>query len=209
MVRMAQDFNMRMPLIDGQGSFGSLTSPAPAAMRYTEARLEALSMELLRDIDKNTVSWSKNFDDTLDEPDILPGRFPNLLVNGASGIAIGFSMNIPPHNLAETINASIAYIDNPDITTREMMKIIKSPDFPTGGYIIAGEELRQAYETGKGKIMIRAKIHIEGGDGEKKNIVVTEIPYQVNKARLQQKILEVRESKISVIPLSAASSTIY
>lgn len=194
MVRMAQDFNMRMPLIDGQGSFGSLTSPAPAAMRYTEARLEALSMELLRDIDKNTVSWSKNFDDTLDEPDILPGRFPNLLVNGASGIAIGFSMNIPPHNLTEVIDGCIALIDNPRMKLDELLTIIKGPDFPTGGFIVGGQDLYNIYETGQGKIVMRGRAEIENS-GSQQCIIITEVPGGVSPNGLMSRISDLREKK--------------
>ncbi len=199
MVRLAQDFNLRAPLVDGHGNFGSVDGDSAAAMRYTEVKMAPLALEMLRDLEKNTVPWMYNYDDSLQEPVLLPSRFPNILVNGASGIAVGLSTNIPPHNLAETINGAIAYIDNPDITLDEMMKIIKAPDFPTGGYVIGGSELKQAYETGKGKITIRSKIHIEGDSGEKKNIVITEIPYQVNRAKLQQKILEVRESKKDIL----------
>ena len=199
MVRLAQDFNLRATLVDGQGNFGSIDGDGAAAMRYTEAKMTPLALEMLRDLEKDTVPWMLTYDDSQEEPVLLPSRFPNILVNGATGIAVGLATNIPPHNLAEAINGAIAYIDNPDISLDEMMKVVKAPDFPTGGYIIGKEELRQAYETGKGKIIIRAKIHIEGGDGEKKNIVVTEIPYQVNKARLQQKILEIRESKKDIL----------
>ena len=199
MVRLAQDFNLRAPLVDGHGNFGSVDGDSAAAMRYTEVKMAPLALEMLRDLEKNTVPWMYNYDDSLQEPVLLPSRFPNILVNGASGIAVGLSTNIPPHNLAETINGAIAYIDNPDITLDEMMKVIKAPDFPTGGYVIGGSELKQAYETGKGKITIRSKIHIEGDSGEKKNIVITEIPYQVNRAKLQQKILEVRESKKDIL----------
>ncbi|MBR2909770.1 MAG: DNA topoisomerase 4 subunit A [Clostridia bacterium] len=199
MVRLAQDFNLRATLVDGQGNFGSIDGDGAAAMRYTEAKMTPLALEMLRDLEKDTVPWMLTYDDSQEEPVLLPSRFPNILVNGATGIAVGLATNIPPHNLAESINGAIAYIDNPDISLDEMMKIIKAPDFPTGGFIVGKEELRQAYETGKGKIIIRAKVHIEGGDGEKKNIVVTEIPYQVNKAKLQQKILEVRESKKDVL----------
>lgn len=194
MVRLAQDFNMGATLVNGHGNFGSVDGDPAAAMRYTEARLEPLAMELLRDLEKNTVHFSPNFDDSLKEPDLLPGRFPNLLVNGASGIAVGLATNIPTHNLGETIDGVIAYIDNPDITLKEMMKIIPAPDFPTGGYIIA-HELKQAYETGKGKISIRARISVEGGENDKKNIVVTELPYQVNKAQLLRKIASLKEEK--------------
>ncbi len=197
MVRMAQPFNMGAVLVDGHGNFGSVDGDGAAAMRYTEARLTPLALELLRDIDKNTVRWSNNFDDTLTEPDILPGRFPNLLVNGATGIAVGLATNIPPHNLMETIDGVIAYIDNPRIALKEMMKIIKGPDFPTGGIIIP-TELAQAYETGKGKIQIRAKMHIEN-DGDKKIIVIDEIPYGVNKAQLLESIIKAREDKKGVL----------
>ena len=195
MVRMAQDFNMREVLVDGHGNYGSVDGDGAAAMRYTEARMAPLSLEVLRDLDKNTVDWTLNFDDSLQEPVTLPCRFPNILVNGANGIAIGLATNIPTHNLGEVISGAIAMIENPDITLDELMKIIPGPDFPTGGYIIAGDELRQAYETGKGKILIRAKVHVEGKTGEKKNIVITELPYQVNKAKLLQRILEVRDNK--------------
>lgn len=199
MVRMAQSFNMGACLIDGHGNFGSIDGDSPAAMRYTEARLSPLALELLRDLDKNTVKWSCNFDDTLMEPDMLPGRFPNLLVNGASGIAVGLSTNIPPHNLMESIDGVIAYIDNPHIKLSEMMKIIKGPDFPTGGYIIGGEELVKAYETGKGKIIMRAKLHIENGENDRKLIVIDELPFQVNKAQLLQSIIDRREEKKGVL----------
>ena len=192
MVRMAQTFSMNEPLVLGHGNFGSIDGDSAAAMRYTEAKLTPLAMEMLRDLDKNTVRWILNFDDTLKEPAMLPGRFPNLLVNGTSGIAVGVATNIPPHNLNEVIEGVVAYIDNPKITLDEMMKIIKGPDFPTGGIIIAGEELKQAYETGKGKIILRAKTHFEE-KGDKKSIVITEVPYQTNKAALLQKIAELRE----------------
>ncbi len=195
LVRLAQPFNMNAPLVDGQGNFGSVDGDGAAAMRYTEARLTALSLELLRDLDKDTVRWSCNFDDTLKEPDMLPGRFPNLLVNGASGIAVGLATNIPPHNLAETIDGVCAYIDKPSISLKEMMKIIKGPDFPTGGYVIGGEELVKAYETGKGKVTLRAKLHIESDDNDKKLIVIDELPYQVNKSALLESILKLKEEK--------------
>lgn len=197
MVKMAQPFNMGAILVDGHGNFGSVDGDGAAAMRYTEARLAPLALELLRDIDKNTVRWSWNFDDSILEPDILPGRFPNLLVNGAMGIAVGLATNIPPHNLMETIDGVIAYIDNPKITLKEMMKIIKGPDFPTGGVLIP-TELTKAYETGKGKVQIRAKMHIEI-DGDKKMIVIDEIPYNVNKAQLLENIIKVREEKKGVL----------
>ena len=192
MVRMAQNFSMNEPLVLGHGNFGSVDGDSAAAMRYTEAKLTPLAMEMLRDLDKNTVRWVLNFDDTLKEPAMLPGRFPNLLVNGTSGIAVGVATNIPPHNLNEVIEGVVAYIENPKISLDEMMKIIKAPDFPTGGIIITGEELKTAYETGKGKIVLRAKVHLEE-KGDKKSLVITEIPYQVNKAQLLQKIAELRD----------------
>jgi len=199
MVRLAQPFNMKETLVDGQGNFGSVDGDSAAAMRYTEARMTPIALEILRDLDKNTVDWMLTYDDSMQEPKTLPCRFPNVLVNGASGIAVGLATNIPTHNLSECIAGACALIDNPDMTLKEMMKIIKAPDFPTGGYIIAGEELEKAYETGKGKILIRAKAHIEGGEGDKKNIVITELPYQVNKAVLLQKIAELRESKKDIL----------
>ena len=201
MVRMSQDFILRAPLVDGHGNFGSVDGDSAAAMRYTEARMTPLAMELLRDLEKDTVRWGLNFDDTLKEPDVLPGRFPNLLVNGASGIAVGVATNIPPHNLGEVIDGVVAYIENPNITLDQMMKIIKGPDFPTGGELIFGDGLRSAYETGKGKIIIRAKVGIEQ-NGDKQSLVITELPYQVNKALLLQKIAELKEKnkdKLSVI----------
>ena len=194
MVRMAQDFNMGKTLVNGHGNFGSVDGDPAAAMRYTEARLEPIALELLRDIEKNTVPFSLNFDDSLKEPDMLPGRFPNLLVNGASGIAVGLATNIPPHNLGEAIDGVVSYIDNPRITLEGMMKHIPAPDFPTGGYIIANE-LTQAYKTGKGRITLRAKIRVEAGEADKKLIVITELPYQVNKSALLRKIAELREEK--------------
>lgn len=187
MVRLAQDFNMREVLVDGHGNFGSVDGDGAAAYRYTEARLAPLALELLKDIDKNTVRWSKNYDDTRDEPDILPGRFPNLLVNGATGIAVGLATNIPTHNLGECVDACCALIDNPKMTTTELMQYIKGPDFPTGGIVLGGEGLQTAYETGRGKIIIRAKTHIEK-DKDKDIIVVDEFPYGVNKAELLKKI---------------------
>ncbi|MBR2984432.1 MAG: DNA topoisomerase 4 subunit A [Clostridia bacterium] len=194
LVRLAQPFNMNKPLVEGQGNFGSIDGDSAAAMRYTEAKMSPMALELLRDIDKETVPFSLNFDDTLPEPDMLPGRFPNLLVNGTNGIAIGLATNIPPHNLGEVVDGIVAMIENPKISLDEMMTIIKAPDFPTGGIIVCGEELRTAYETGKGKITIRARVKIEK-DGDKKSIVVTEIPYQVNKTALLLKVAEYRETK--------------
>ena len=195
MVRLAQTFNMRMTLVDGQGNFGSVDGDDAAAMRYTEAKMAPLALEMLRDLEKNTVDWQLNFDDTLQEPVTLPARYPNLLVNGASGIAVGLATNIPTHNLAEVINGAVALIDNRNISTAELMKYIKAPDFPTGGYIIAGEELKQAYETGRGKIYLRAKIHIETASNGAPVIVITELPYQVNKAKLLQRIVELKDIK--------------
>ena len=194
MVRMAQDFNMRMTLVNGHGNFSSVDGDSAAAMRYTEARLEPLALELLRDIDKETVPFSFNFDDSLLEPDILPGRFPNLLVNGANGIAVGLATNIPTHNLGEVIDGVCAYIDNPRISLNEMMKIIPGPDFSTGGYIIKNE-LHQAYETGKGRITLRARYSVENGENGKKQIIFTELPYQTNKAELLRKIMILKEEK--------------
>ena len=195
LVHLAQDFNMRMPLINGHGNFGTVDGDSPAAYRYTEARLENIALELLRDIDKDTVNFSLNFDDSLTEPDTLPGRFPNLLVNGASGIAVGLATNIPPHNLGEVINGTVAYIDNPKISLKEMMKFIPAPDFSTGGYIMADGELEEAYKTGRGKIKIRARVNIEKDTGDKQNLVITELPYQVNKAELLKKISEMRDER--------------
>ncbi|MGI6140354.1 MAG: DNA gyrase subunit A [Caldicoprobacterales bacterium] len=199
MVRMAQNFNMRYPMIDGHGNFGSIDGDPAAAMRYTEARMTPLALELLRDIEKNTVSFSLNFDDSLKEPDVLPGRFPNLLVNGSSGIAVGLATNIPPHNLGEVIDGVIALIDNPRITTEQLSNIIAGPDFPTGGIIIGKEEIQKAYETGKGKILLRAKVETERLSGGKKQLVITELPYQVNKAALLEKILKLSEARKGVL----------
>lgn len=199
MVRLAQTFSMKEVLIDGHGNFGSVDGDSAAAMRYTEAKLAPLALEMLRDIDKDTVRWSMNYDDSKLEPDMLPGRFPNLLVNGATGIAVGLATNIPTHNLAETIDGCIAIIDNPNISLNEMMQFIKAPDFPTGGIILGLDEVKQAYETGKGKIIVRAKTHIEEEKGDKKTIVITEFPYQVNKASLLQKIVELKEKYKDVL----------
>lgn len=195
MVRMAQDFNMQAPLVNGHGNFGSVDGDSAAAMRYTEARLTPLAMELLRDIEKDTVPFRLNFDDTLKEPDMLPGRFPNLLVNGASGIAVGIATNIPPHNLGESIDAVIAQMDKSDISVASLMKKIKGPDFPTGGLLMDMSDLERAYETGRGKVVIRAKAHIEPQKNGKKLIIVTELPYQVNKASALEKILKLSEEK--------------
>ena len=195
LVRLAQDFSMRGTLVDGHGNFGSVDGDSAAAMRYTEARMTPLAMLMLKDIDKDTVPFRLNFDDTLKEPDMLPASFPNLLVNGAGGIAVGLATNIPPHNLRESINAVIAQIDNPDITVDELMQIILAPDFPTGGILLNTPELRAAYETGRGKLLLRAKTHIEDGTAGRKLIVITEIPYQVNKSAMLEKILRLSEEK--------------
>jgi DNA gyrase subunit A len=199
MVRMAQDFNMRYLLVEGQGNFGSVDGDPAAAMRYTESRLSKLALELLRDIDKETVNFVPNYDGRKEEPMVLPSRFPNLLVNGSGGIAVGMATNIPPHNLREVIDGVIAMIDNPNITVQDLMKIIKGPDFPTAGEILGVSGIRRAYETGRGSIVMRAKTMIEEEKG-KPRIIVTEIPFQVNKARLVEKIAElVREKKIDGI----------
>ena len=192
MVRMAQPFSMRMKLVDGHGNFGSSDGDPPAAMRYTEARMSPLALELLRDLDKDTVTWSPNFDDSMEEPNMLPGRFPNLLVNGASGIAVGLATNIPSHNMGEAIDAVVAVIDNPKITTAELLKVIHGPDFPTGGFVIPVDSMESIYETGKGKLKLRARLHIED-DGGKKNIVITEMPYQVSKAEVLKAVAKLRD----------------
>lgn len=198
MVRMAQDFNMRVPLVDGHGNFGSMDGDGAAAMRYTEARMTNAAMQLLRDLDKDTVKFSLNFDDTLKEPDLLPGRFPNLLINGSNGIAVGLTTSIPPHNPGEAIDAVIARLNNPDISVSELMKLIPCPDFPTGGYLINSPEIKTAYETGRGKLINRAKTHFEQLKNGKTNIVITEFPYQVNKAAALEKILQLVQSKKTV-----------
>lgn len=193
MVKLAQPFNTRMLLVDGHGNFGSVDGDSAAAMRYTEARMTPFALEMLRDIDKDTVPMTLNFDDSLEEPELLPSRVPNLLVNGANGIAVGLATNIPTHNLGEAIDGIVAYIENKDITLEEMMKYIPAPDFPTGGIIVDNQGIYDAYSTGRGRIVVRAKIHTEK-EGERTNIVVTEIPYQVNKALLLARINELREN---------------
>lgn len=195
MVRMAQDFNYRWPLVDGHGNFGSIDGFKAAAYRYTEARLSKISLELLRDINKDTVDFSPNFDGTKKEPVVLPSRFPNILVNGTMGIAVGMATNIPPHNLVEVINGCIAKIDNPDITVDELMNFIKGPDFPTGGVVLGNSGIRKAYETGRGTVVIRAKAFIEEHNGRQR-IIINEIPYQVNKTSLIQKIADLVRNKI-------------
>ena len=203
LVHMAQDFSMRCPLVDGHGNFGSIDGDGAAAMRYTEARMTPLAMEMLRDIEKDTVPFRLNFDDTLKEPDMLPARFPNLLVNGAGGIAVGLATNIPTHNLGEAVRAVIAQMENPDITLDELMQILPGPDFPTGGIVLNNEEIRRGYETGKGKLTLRARVHVEDGASGRKLLVITEIPYQVNKAAMLEKIQKLSEEK------KAALSGIY
>jgi len=195
LVRMAQDFSLRYPLVDGHGNFGSVDGDAPAAMRYTEARMSKIATEMLRDINKDAVDFKPNFDDHEIEPVVLPSRFPNLLVNGSSGIAVGMATNIPPHNLNETINGIIQTIDNPDIDINELMEYIKGPDFPTGGIILGKKGIRDAYMTGRGRIVVRAVTDIETYNHNRQRIVVTELPYQVNKARLLEKIDQLVKDK--------------
>jgi len=200
LVRMAQDFSSRCELIDGHGNFGSVDGDSPAAMRYTECRLSKLSMELLKDIDKETVDFVPNFDESLQEPDVLPSRFPNLLVNGSTGIAVGMATNIPPHNLGEVIDAATLIIDDPEIELIELMKTLRGPDFPTGGIIMGKTGIREAYETGRGGIRVRGKAETEELRAGKTSLIVTELPFQVNKAKLTEKIAElVREKKLAEI----------
>jgi DNA gyrase subunit A len=200
MVRMAQDFNMRYPLVDGQGNFGSVDGDAAAAYRYTEARLTRLAEEMLADIDKETVDFVPNFDDTTVEPSVLPTKVPNLLINGSAGIAVGMATNIPPHNLGEVVDGLVMLIDNPEATVPELMTVIKGPDFPTAGFIHGLEGIRQAYVTGRGIVQMRARASIEEMKGDRECIVVTELPYQVNKRRLLERIAElVQEKKITGI----------
>lgn len=195
MVRMAQDFSMRYPLIDGHGNFGSIDGDGAAAMRYTEARMSKIALELLRDFNKDTVDFRPNFDETLKEPVVLPSRFPNLLVNGSSGIAVGMASSIPPHNIGEVINGTIAYIDNPDIDIHGLMRYIKGPDFPTGAIIVGKENIKNAYATGRGFVKVKSKVEIEELKNNKSRIVVSELPYQVNKARLIEKIADLVKDK--------------
>src|SRR5246500_547297 len=195
MVRMAQSFSMRYTLVDGQGNFGSVDGDMPAAMRYTEARLARIAEELLADIERETVDFVPNFDETEKEPVVLPTRILNLLVNGASGIAVGMAPNIPPHNLREVIDATIAMIEKPDLTLKEAMKFVPGPDFPTGGYIAGREGIEQAYKTGRGSFTMRAKAAIEEASKDRENIVITQIPYQVNKARLIERVAELVSNK--------------
>lgn len=200
MVRMAQEWSLRYPLVDGQGNFGSMDGDNPAAMRYTEARLKKIAEEMLADLDKETVEFKLNFDDTLEEPTVLPSKIPNLLVNGASGIAVGMATNMPPHNLSEVIDGTIAYIDDHSITIPDLMKLIKAPDFPTGGVIYGYEGVKEAYETGRGRIVMRGEAKIETLDNGREQIIVTSVPYQVNKAEMIKRTAElVNEKKIEGI----------
>ena len=195
MVRMAQDWSLRYPLVDGQGNFGSVDGDSPAAMRYTEARLKKIAEEMLADIDKNTVDFRLNFDDSLEEPTVLPAAIPNLLINGASGIAVGMATNMPPHHLGEVIDATIAYIDNREITVQEMMQFVKAPDFPTGGIIYGYQGVKEAFETGRGRVVMRAKSEIEQADNGRERIIISEIPYMVNKAEMIRKTAELINDK--------------
>ncbi|HHT28468.1 MAG TPA: DNA gyrase subunit A [Firmicutes bacterium] len=195
MVRMGQDFSYRYMLVDGHGNFGSIDGDPPAAMRYTEARLSRLALEMLRDIDKDTVDFYPNFDESLEQPRVLPGRIPNLLINGATGIAVGMSTNIPPHNLNEVIDALVLMIDKPDVTIKEIMKVIKGPDFPTGAVIVGRDGIEEAYNTGRGRVVMRARVNIETERNNRQRIVVTEIPYMVNKAQLVERIAMLHNEK--------------
>ena len=195
MVRMAQDFTMRLVLIDGQGNFGSMDADPPAAMRYTEARLAKPAAALLDDIDKDTVDWRPNYDESIDEPQVLPAQYPNLLVNGGGGIAVGMATNIPPHNLGEIIDACLALIDRPDLETAELMEIVQGPDFPTGGIVLGRAGIHQAYTTGRGSIVIRGRCYVEEVRKDRQAIIVTEVPYQVNKARMIERMADVVKEK--------------
>ena len=197
MVRLAQDFSMRYPLVDGHGNFGSVDGDPPAAYRYTEARMSKLCNEMLRDIDKDTVAWDPNFDESRKEPRVLPSRFPNLLVNGSSGIAVGMATNIPPHNLTEVINACVCILENPEAELADLMEYIKGPDFPTRGIIMGRSGIRAAYATGRGKITVRARTEIEEYGHERYRIIVTELPYQVNKSRLVENKNDLRSNSVS------------
>ena len=195
MVRLAQDFSLRYPLVDGQGNFGSVDGDPPAAYRYTEARMSRMAVEMLTDIEKDTIDWDPNFDETKKEPSVLPCRFPNLLVNGSQGIAVGMATNIPPHNLSEVIDGCIAYIDDPDIDLPGLMEHIKGPDFPTAGIIMGRSGIRAAYATGRGKITLRGRATIEETKNGRTQIIITEIPYMVNKARLIENMAELVKDK--------------
>src|SRR5246127_1839513 len=195
LVRLAQDWNMRYTLIDGQGNFGSNDGDPPAAMRYTEARLAKITEDILADLEKETVDFIPNFDQTREEPVVLPSRIPNLLVNGASGIAVGMATNIPPHNLREIVEAAVLLIERPDTPLKEILKIVPGPDFPTGAYIAGREGIEAAYRTGRGSFIMRAKAAIEQATKDRENIVITEIPYQVNKSRMIERIAELVQNK--------------
>jgi DNA gyrase subunit A len=200
MVRMVQDFSLRYPLVNGQGNFGSVDGDSPAAMRYTEARLMRISDEILRDLDKNTVDFTSNFDDSLQEPTVMPAYLPSLLLNGASGIAVGMATNIPPHNLTEVVNGLVAMIDKPEITNEELIEYVSAPDFPTGGIIFGYEGVKSAYTTGRGKVVIRARANVETHKNDRESIIITELPFQVNKANLIEKIADlVRDGKVQDI----------
>ncbi|MGA1435195.1 MAG: DNA gyrase subunit A, partial [Candidatus Kapaibacteriota bacterium] len=195
MVRLAQEWSMRYPLVDGQGNFGSIDGDPPAAMRYTETKLASLAMETLRDIDKDTVDFKPNFDDSLEEPSVLPTSLPTLLVNGAGGIAVGMATNIPPHNLSEIVDGLQALIKNPEVTIPELMEHVKAPDFPTGGIIYGYEGVKDAFMTGRGRVVVRAKASVEATK-TKETIVITELPYQVSKASLIEKIADLVRAKV-------------
>jgi DNA gyrase subunit A len=208
LVRMAQDFSLRYTLVDGQGNFGSIDGDAAAAMRYTECRLERLTSSLLADIDKETVDFVPNYDEKEFEPSVLPARIPNLLVNGSAGIAVGMATNVPPHNLREVIDAIVALIDDPELGIDALMRHIPGPDFPTAGIINGAAGIVEAYKTGRGRILVRAKADIETDDNGREAIIVSELPYQVNKARLIEKIADlVKEKLIEASPSCATSPT--
>ena len=200
MVRMAQNFNYRYMLVDGHGNFGSIDGDGAAAMRYTEARMAKITQELLQDIDKDTIDFRKNFDDSLDEPIVLPAKLPHLLLNGTAGIAVGMATNIPPHNLGELVDGINSLIDDPDISIAELASRIKGPDFPTGGVINGTEGIYEAYSTGRGKVVMRGKVEIEEKKNGREAIIIRELPYQVNKAKLIERVAElVRDKKITGI----------
>ncbi|MCL2550384.1 MAG: DNA gyrase subunit A, partial [Methanimicrococcus sp.] len=200
LVRMAQDFSLRYPLIDGQGNFGSIDGDEAAAMRYTEARLARISSEMLEDLDKETVDFRPNYDESIKEPAVMPAKLPNLLINGSTGIAVGMATNMPPHNIAEVIDAAVMLIDAPDTEIPELMSVIKGPDFPTRGVILGSEGIINAYKTGRGSVRIQAVSHLEELRGNRQKIVITELPYQVNKARLIENIADlVRDKKVTGI----------
>ncbi|MBP7496305.1 MAG: DNA topoisomerase 4 subunit A, partial [Bacteroidales bacterium] len=195
MVRMAQEWSLRYPLVDGQGNFGSMDGDSAAAMRYTEARMKKITEEMLADLDKDTVDFQLNFDDTLEEPTVMPAKIPNLLINGASGIAVGMATNMPPHNLSEVVDGTLAYIDNKEITIEELMAFIKAPDFPTGGVIYGYDGVKEAYHTGRGRILIRGEVTIEKDEKDYESLIVTSIPYQVNKAEMIARTYQLVEDK--------------